>query len=156
LPQPTSRSGDGTKNGLPSPLRGGAGGGVSSNPTPVPNIIVGQPVAAEKLARAKELRRIMTPAERTLWSHLRADRLAGFHFRRQQVIDGFIVDFYCHSAALIVEVDGPIHDEQIEADTQRDGILTVRGFRIIRFRNEQVENDLPIVLMQIERLCRRH
>src|SRR5262245_45118962 len=130
-PQPPPLSGEGEKSVLPSPLRGGAGGGVSSNATPVPNIIVGQPVAPEKLARAKELRRTMTPAERILWAHLRADRLAGFHFRRQQVIDGFIVNFYCHTAALIVEVDGPIHDEQIDADAQRDGILEKTGFRIV-------------------------
>jgi len=57
------------------------------------NIITGQKVSPEKLERAKELRREMTPAERRLWQRLRANRLDGWHFRRQQVIDGFIVDF---------------------------------------------------------------
>ena len=71
---------------------------------PVKNIIPGQKVTKEKLERAKELRREMTPAEKILWHELRANKL-GVHFRRQQVIQGFIVDFYCHKAQLVVEVD---------------------------------------------------
>jgi very-short-patch-repair endonuclease len=62
-------------------------------------IISGQRVTKEKLQRARELRREMTPAEKLLWQELRAKKL-GIHFRRQQVIVGFIVDFYCHKAAL--------------------------------------------------------
>ena len=57
----------------------------------------------------------MTPAEKILWNELRANKL-GVHFRRQQVIAGFIVDFYCHKAGLVVEVDGDIHDLQKEED----------------------------------------
>jgi very-short-patch-repair endonuclease len=72
---------------------------------PVKNIIPGQKVTKEKLQRAKELRREMTPAEKLLWNELRANKL-GVHFRRQQVIAGFIVDFYCHKVGLVVEVDG--------------------------------------------------
>ena len=82
---------------------------------PVKNIIPGQHVTAQKQQRAKELRRNMTPAEKILWNELRANKL-GVHFRRQQVIQGFIVDFYCHKAALVVEVDGDIHDLQKEED----------------------------------------
>lgn len=62
---------------------------------PVKNIIPGQKVTKEKLERAKELRREMTPAEKRLWQEVRGKKL-GVHFRRQQVIAGFIVDFYCH------------------------------------------------------------
>ncbi|GMV34705.1 MAG: hypothetical protein AMXMBFR60_25340 [Chloroflexota bacterium] len=62
---------------------------------PVKNIVTNQKVTAQKLQRAKELRRDMTPAEKILWEELRANKL-GVHFRRQQVIQGFIVDFYCH------------------------------------------------------------
>ena len=62
---------------------------------PVKNIVTNQKVTAQKLQRAKELRREMTPAEKILWEELRANKL-GAHFRRQQVIAGFIVDFYCH------------------------------------------------------------
>lgn len=78
---------------------------------PVKNIIPGQMVTKEKLERSRELRREMTPAEKHLWHEVRNKKL-GVHFRRQQVIDGFIVDFYCHHAALVVEVDGDIHDLQ--------------------------------------------
>jgi very-short-patch-repair endonuclease len=67
---------------------------------PVKNIITNQKVTAQKLQRAKELRREMTPAEIVLWEELRANKL-GVHFRRQQVIQGFIVDFYCHPVKII-------------------------------------------------------
>ncbi len=82
---------------------------------PVKNIIPGQKVTKEKLQRAKELRREMRPAEKILWQELRANKL-GVHFRRQQVIAGFIVDFYCHKMGLVLEVDGDIHDLQQEED----------------------------------------
>jgi Protein of unknown function (DUF559) len=62
---------------------------------PIKNIITGQKVTKEKLQRAKELRHDMTPAEKHLWEEVRANKLS-VHFRRQQVIAGFIVDFYCH------------------------------------------------------------
>ena len=80
---------------------------------PVKNIIPGQRVTKEKLQLAKELRREMTPAEKILWQEVRAKKL-GVHFRRQQIIAGFIVDFYCHKGVLVVEVDGDIHDLQQE------------------------------------------
>jgi very-short-patch-repair endonuclease len=121
---------------------------------PVPNIVKGQRVEETKAIRAKQLRRKMTPAEHLLWDRLRSNRLGGFHFRRQQLIDGFIVDFYCHAAALIVEVDGSVHAEQAEYDAERDRILTARGFRITRFNNEQEERELADVLGRIEALCR--
>ena len=120
---------------------------------PVKNIIPGQRVTKEKLQRAKELRRDMTPAEKLLWNELRANKL-GVHFRRQQVIAGFIVDFYCHKAALVVEVDGDIHDLQQEEDTRREKVLTDLGLRIVRFRNEDILKDLSMVLEKIkESLC---
>ena len=86
---------------------------------PVKNIIPGQKVTKEKQERARELRREMTPAEKILWQELRANKL-GVHFRRQQVIQGFIVDFYCHKSALVIEVDGDIHDLQQEEDARRE------------------------------------
>ena len=116
---------------------------------PAKNIVIGQKVDAAKVQRAKELRRNMTPAERTLWQHLRANRLGGFHLRRQQIIDGFIVDFYCHKAGLVIEVDGPIHDKQQPEDSRREAALAKRGLRIVRFKNESVMNHLPQVLAEI-------
>ena len=70
---------------------------------PAKNIVTGQKVNRSKVQYAKELRRNMTEEEKILWRHLRANRLHGFHFRRQQIIGKFIVDFYCHAAGLVVE-----------------------------------------------------
>ena len=105
----------------------------------------------EKLQRAKELRRAMTPAEKLLWQEVRAKKL-GVRFRRQQVIQGFIVDFYCHKAALVVEVDGDIHDLQQEEDARREKVLSEMGLRIVRFRNEEVMKNLSAVLIKIHEL----
>ncbi len=115
---------------------------------PVKNIIPGQKVTKEKLQRAKELRREMTPAEKILWEELRANKL-GVRFRRQQVIQGFIVDFYCHKSALVVEVDGDIHDLQQEEDERREKVLTEIGLRIVRFRNDEVVRSLSAVVGKI-------
>ena len=118
---------------------------------PVKNIIPGQRVTKEKLQRAKELRRDMTPAEKILWHELRANKL-GVHFRRQQVIAGFIVDFYCHKAALVVEVDGDIHDLQQEEDALREKVLNEMGLKIVRFRNDDALKNLSAVLEKIREL----
>ena len=110
-------------------------------------IVVGQRVRAEKMARG--LRREMTAAEQLPWEALRGGQLQGVRFRRQQVIDGFIVDFYCHAAGLIVEVDGSVHRGPDAYDVPRDTILAARGLCILRFPNEQVFTDLPAVLATI-------
>jgi len=121
---------------------------------PVKNIIPGQTVTKEKLQRAKELRRDMTPAEKILWQELRANKL-GVHFRRQQVIAGFIVDFYCHKAGLVVEVDGDIHDLQQEEDARREKALSEMGLRIVRFGNEEVVKNLSAVVGKVRDLVLR-
>ena len=118
---------------------------------PVKNIIPGQKVTNEKLQRAKELRREMTPAEKILWEELRANKL-GVHFRRQQVIAGFIVDFYCHKSALVVEVDGDVHDLQQEEDARREKALSALGLRIVRFGNDEVVRELSAVVGKIKEL----
>ena len=121
---------------------------------PVKNIIPGQTVTKEKLQRASELRREMTSSEKLLWQELRSNKL-GVHFRRQQIIAGFIVDFYCHKAALVVEVDGEIHDLQQEEDARREKALSEMGLKIVRFRNEEILNNLPIVVKRIKELTLR-
>ena len=68
---------------------------------------------------------------------MRAKKL-GVRFRRQQIIQGFIVDFYCHKSALVIEVDGDVHDLQQEEDARREKVLTEMGLRIVRFRNDEV------------------
>jgi very-short-patch-repair endonuclease len=118
---------------------------------PVKNIIPGQKVTKEKLQRAKELRREMTPAEKILWEELRANKL-GVRFRRQQIIQGFIVDFYCHRAGLVIEVDGDIHDLQKEEDERREKVLAEMGLRIVRFGNDEVVRSLSAVVGKIREL----
>ena len=74
----------------------------------------------------------------------------GRHFRRQQIIDGFIVDFYCHAAGLVIEVDGKIHEDQIEYDAERDRILKQRELQILRFTNAEIRANLDAVLRSIK------
>jgi len=114
-------------------------------------IVRGQRVTPEKIAQAKEMRSNMTEAEKILWQSVRANRLNGWHFRRQQIIAGYIVDFYCHQATLIIEVDGEIHLRQVEADKQRDLALTQFGFCVIRFLNQEILEELPTVLGKIQK-----
>lgn len=120
---------------------------------PVKNIITGQKISAEKLQRAKELRREMTEAEKLLWAQMRTNRLGGFHFRRQQLIAGFIVDFYCHAADLVIEVDGSVHDFNALNDAEREQVMHEMGFRVLRIKNEAVFEDLEAVLRQILLAC---
>ncbi len=141
--------------GSPSPLplgRGAGGVGVFARP-PVPHLVTGQKVEPEKVRRAQELRREMTPAERLLWARLRASKLGGLHFRRQQLIHGFIADFYCHAAGVVVEVDGGVHDEQVEYDTARDLAFTTLGLLVLRFRNAEVTGGMAGVLERIAAAC---
>ena len=112
-------------------------------------IVTGQKITQEKLNRAKELRQEMTLAELCLWNQVRANKLGGWHFRRQQIIDGFIVDFYCHKAGLVIEVDGPIHRKQKNEDAERDEVLSDRGLYILHFSNHIVMNNLTQVLKSI-------
>ena len=99
---------------------------------------------------ARGMRRKLTDTEALLWQHLRASRLAGLHFRRQEPLFGFIADFYCHSSLLDVEVDGGIHKEQVEYDAGRDATLAAHGIRVLRIPAERVENDIKSVLIQIK------
>ena len=117
---------------------------------PIKNIVTGQKVTKEKLQRAKELRREMTPTEKILWQEVRANKL-GVRFRRQQVIQGFIVDFYCHKSALVVEVDGDVHDLQKEEDERREKVLREMGLRIVRFGNDEVMRDISAVVGRIRK-----
>jgi very-short-patch-repair endonuclease len=118
-------------------------------------IVVGQVVSPVKQQRARELRRQMTPAEQVLWTCIRANKLDGLHFRRQQVIDGLIPDFYCHQARLILEVDGYIHQETVDYDTERDRVLTTRGLTILRLLNQDVLSNLNATLDHIREAASR-
>lgn len=121
---------------------------------PVKNIVRGQKVSAKQLENAKQLRHEMTPAEKILWKHLKANQLNGLHFRRQQIVYGYFADFYCHQHELIVEVDGGIHEFQQDYDAEREEYLKSLGFRIIRFSNEEIDKDLKGVLEKIVEECK--
>jgi len=107
------------------------------------NIVVGQTVQEVKVLLSRQMRREMTKTESMLWLRLRRNGL-GVHFRRQQIIDGFIADFYCHEAALVVEVDGPIHDAVY--DRERNRIFSVRGIFVLRFWSRDVEERIGWVI----------
>jgi len=148
-PRPPSLQGKGEPSG-PPPRVGEGLGERSLRPR---YIIVGQKVDSPKVQRAKELRREMTPAESLLWERLRGNRLCGLHFRRQQVIDGFIVDFYCHAGGLVVELDGGVHTAQAGYDAERDRVLARRELRVLRIGNVEVERNIDEVLERIARAC---
>lgn len=115
----------------------------------VKGIVTDQDLPEEKRVAARQLRKDMTEAERRLWQALRNGQMNGHRFRRQQVLDGYIVDFYCHSLGLVVEVDGPVHDQQQEYDQARDKTLAMRGLTILRFKNQEVMDDILTVLRRI-------
>jgi len=119
------------------------------------HIITNQHISPELKARAKAMRSNMTPAESKLWYHLRNNNLANCHFRRQQIIGPYIVDFYCHSANLVVEVDGSGHLDQVEYDQKRDDHLTGLGFRVLHFYNSDVIENIDAVLEVILEQCQK-
>jgi very-short-patch-repair endonuclease len=104
------------------------------------------------------LRREQTNAETSLWSVLRSKRLLGMKFRRQHPIGRYIVDFYCHQALLVIEVDGSSHDDvgTIRADEERDAWLEKRGYKVIRFTNQEVFSQLERVAWEIEAAVEEH
>jgi len=105
----------------------------------------------EIFRRAKLLRGNMTEAEKALWQRLRKNQLNGLRFYRQHPIAKFIVDFYCHSKLLVVELDGGVHNkmEVSERDENREVELEKLGLRILRFKNEEVINDIQEVILKI-------
>lgn len=115
-----------------------------------------QGASPEIFARAKELRKNMTPAEKLLWQRLRNYKLDGFYFRRQHPIKYFIADFYCAKADLIVELDGGIHNtpDNKEWDINRTVELEKSGVTVIRFTNEEVFNDIESVIQRIRQQLR--
>ena len=99
-------------------------------------------------SRSRELRKNATDAEAKLWGVLRSRQLNGFKFRKQVEIDGYIVDFLCAERRLIVEVDGGQHSP--EGDGRRTTYLEKQGFRVIRFWNNDVLQNLDGVWASIE------
>ncbi|HEX2078510.1 MAG TPA: endonuclease domain-containing protein [Longimicrobium sp.] len=104
------------------------------------------------LEASRRLRSEMTPAETALWKALRQEGIPGMRFRRQHAIGRFILDFYCPQYRLAVELDGSVHDgsNQREYDAARSEALEQLGIRVLRFRNEEVMQNLPSVLDRIK------
>ena len=98
---------------------------------------------------ARLFRRNMTPAEKVLWDALKGAALNGLHFRAQHAVGHFVLDFYCPSCKLVVEVDGGIHVCQQNRDILRTEELERYGYRVIRFHNDAVFDDLDGVLQLI-------
>ncbi|MDI6697267.1 MAG: endonuclease domain-containing protein [Anaerolineales bacterium] len=101
-------------------------------------------------ARSKQLHRNMTPAEAKLWTRLRAHRLTGVHFRNQHAIGNYVVDFCAPRRKLIIELDGGQHLAQQEYDAERTAFLEAKGYRVLRFWNHEVINDIEGVLRVID------
>ena len=103
----------------------------------------------------KELRKNSTDAECALWRRLRAHQLAGYKFRRQQPVGPYIVDFVCFEKRVIVELDGGQHSERIVSDGKRSAWLQSQEFRMLRFWNHEVLQNLEAVTGVIFRECGR-
>ena len=101
------------------------------------------------LERARSMRHDSVPAEKKLWCCLRNRQLAGLKFRRQQAIGPFIVDFVCAELSLVVELDGDSHADQLDYDMERTKWLDANGYRVIRYFNHDVSQQLDAVLESI-------
>ena len=101
---------------------------------------------------AKQMRKDSTKAEEILWLRLKNRQLAGLKFRRQHPIDKFIADFYCHEKKLVIELDGNIHNnsEQTDLDNGRTETLNEFGIPVLRFRNEEVINNIEAIISQMQ------
>ena len=107
--------------------------------------------------KAKYLRKNMTQAELQLWEQLKGKKLLGLWFRAQHPIDIFIADFYCHPIKLVIEVDGGIHKnkDQKEYDIGREAEINDWGIEIVRFTNEEIDNNMTHVINTIEGICKK-
>jgi very-short-patch-repair endonuclease len=104
----------------------------------------------EMQARARELRKEMTPAEKRLWQHLCNGQLDGAQFRKQHAVDTYIVDFFCAKSKLVIEVDGDSHAEQIEYDAARTQWLSEQHqYRVLRFTNHDMLTNIEAVVEAI-------
>jgi very-short-patch-repair endonuclease len=95
---------------------------------------------------ARNLRRNQTDAERKMWRHLKNRASSGFKFRRQCPIGPYIVDFVCLEKMIVIEIDGGQHAVHIQKDTQRTKNLEMRGYRVMRFWNNEVLTNTDSVL----------
>ena len=145
LPRPLPQAGGELKWGaelIPLPLAGGARGGqVQSMKPPT--------FRPRDTDRARALRSVLSPAERKLWASLSRRQLDGFHFTKQFQIGPYFADFACRRARLVVELDGYSHNARLEQDAAKDRLLQDEGYTVLRFRNEDVMENLEGVLLTV-------
>jgi len=87
-----------------------------------------------------------------MWNVLRRKDFLGYKFRRQHVIDGYILDFYCPSLMLAIEIDGSIHQRQIKEDKERQKIIEAQGIKFFRISSEDTENDIVLVIEKLKKI----
>jgi len=133
-----------------TPTRGGKGQGLGQIKRGSTGLIQYQKIKPEKLALAKYFRSHMTPAEKCFWNMVRRNQIEGLQFRRQQIIHGFIADFYCNQVNLVVEIDGGIHEQQKDYDELRQHIIAACDINVIRFTNEEVMNKSDWVVKRLK------
>ena len=114
-----------------------------------PRLAIPPEVRRKMTEIAREFRKEPTKSEAILWQALRGKKLDGVKFRRQQPVGYFVVDFYNSVYRLAVEVDGLIHDNQVEADRARQDILELVGLNVLRIKAETIEKSLPVALNEI-------
>jgi len=103
----------------------------------------------ENRERAKSMRHEPVNTEKLFWFEVRSRKLGGFKFKRQVLIGKYIADFVCSEEKLIVELDGPLHADRMRYDAIRDKALLERGYRVLRFTNNEVGDDFAGVLVTI-------
>ena len=140
-----------TSGGCPGRTRGGAPRQTPpTKPTSPHNIHNMTKPYAKLKQHAREMRNNPTHEEHLLWQHIRMGQIDGHRFLRQRPIDNMIVDFVCRGPKLVIELDGGHHDEQRQADQARTKRLNQRGYRVIRFWNNQITQNLDGVLQTIQ------
>ena len=122
-------------------------------PAPGSDAIYREMAARVMVEVARDLRHRQTTAEDVLWQALRGRRLGNLKFRRQHPVAGtsFVADFLCYDARLVIEIDGSVHTTQQQEDIWRQQAIEDAGYKVLRFTNEQVLENLPSVLAEIHR-----
>ena len=147
----------GTQFGLTPlpPLHDGEG----EEPTRPKGVIRNQKINPKKLELARQFRKKPTESEDAVWQILRNRQIHNLKWRRQQVIDGFIADFYCAELNIVLEIDGSVHDNENvkEYDAYRTSVFETKGIRTFRLRNEECDKQHLIELIEnIIKTCGSH
>lgn len=140
----------------PSPYWRGGLAKMTNMPNEPKSYTFFQNASNDAFEKARALRKNGTMAEDQLWQAVRNRKIDGLKFRRQHPFEEFILDFYCPEKNLVLEIDGDYHltSEQMEYDQNRARFLEQHGLKVLRFTNEEVENELEYVLARIKELTK--